>query len=190
MSFLGITPGHGSRYALERSLRARADDDRFAKYMLDHGTWFQGRKLPDKYESLRGPMRACHMNSLTLALAYPDAFHYWTGIYSVAPRRDTLRWVTHSWLTDDDGGLVEVTFPTAQRFGGGGFLSESGEASAIPWMPPEHWAYVGCEFDPDFIRCFDEHWGLPVFDPVPRYIEGFERLMAVPYAKWPFDPSA
>lgn len=191
MSFLGIEPGRGARYALDKLLRSRADDDRFAKYMLDNGTWFQGRRLPDKYESLRGPYSKCHTNSLTLALNFPDAFHYWTGMYSVAPRSGVgTLWVAHSWLTDDSGQVVEVTFPTHDP-PGSGFLSEAGEGSAIPWLPPEHWAYVGCEFDPQFVDDFFHHWGLPVFDPPPRSgLEGFERLMAVPYSKRPFDPNA
>lgn len=185
MGFLGIEPGQGARFAMERFLKDRASkDDPVAAYLLEHGRYFQGRDRPSRYDHLVGPMMRCHDNALRVCVAEPTLKLY-TGIYMVGPHRGGDRWIYHSWPVDDDG-VVEVTFPTRLEPGEPGFLSDGGVRTDIPWQPPEHWAYWGVEFDPVFISEFGHEYGLPVFDLLSG--EGRRLVLSSAYSKRPFDP--
>ncbi len=165
-----IKPGEGATMALKRHLHACQARDAARKkpnwiyggacdLLLQHGTFFTGRELDATWEHLRGPKTRCHDNSLEAAEA-DRTLRYFTGLYVVAGDP-----CPHSWCVDADGELVEVTLPNATMRGERPMTARKRGGSQRPMLTPAHWAYVGVEYDVDFIRAHSNERGLPILDP-------------------------
>ncbi len=165
-----VPPGAGAKQALAKHIaqlhlnESRRADPAWSysgvgQLLLEHGTFFSGRELPDRWRHAAGSMGQCHHNSLEAALQEPE-LRYFTGLYMVG-----LRAIPHSWCVDDEG-LVELTYPTTVEAGQVACIAdEFGRATGVPWLPPNTWAYVGVEYDPAFVKEHADLRGLPIFDP-------------------------
>lgn len=159
-----LKPGDAARIALRKELEVRKANWRFhtvykgqGDLLLRHGTFFGGRELPDYWEHLRGERNKCHMNALA-AVQQDSSLRYFTGLYQVG------RVATdHSWAVDENGEVVEVTFPDREDPAGTMLL----DGHAIPWLPPAHWAYVGVELCREMVEWLVDYQGLPVWEPTP-----------------------
>lgn len=172
-----LPPGAAAQMALEKELELRAaGPGRGGKVYPNswdlvkrHGVFFEGRALPDEYAALRGQMTHCHVNAVTAAEQAPE-LRVFTGLYMVAGR---VAW--HSWCADPDTNLVEVTYPTAYVKGA------YDKHTKMPWQPPEHWRYVGLEFDTGFMRQWCEKHEIALLDPTDS-----EALL--PVLDYPYSP--
>ena len=183
-----IKPGQAAQQVARREMEARAGRHRYpppgkwygsvAEMVLKHGEMFGGRVLPDAYADVQGPLTHCHINALAAAQAHPE-LRLFTGYYVVG-----LEVSEHSWCVAPDGGVVETTYPTVTEPGA---MTTSGPGGPkVPWMPPQHWAYFGLEFDPAFVAAFEERTGcLPVLfaDDEPLFKPWVERALEKPYSK-------
>lgn len=136
-----------------------------ADLLLQHGTFFGGRDLPERWDHVRGPGGHCHHNSLDAAEAEPE-LRYYTGLYMVGRMAQP-----HSWCVDGDGLVCELTFPDQRLIdadGGpnGSLVDEFGRQTGIPWLPPSTWSYVGVEYSVAFVREHGDVRGLPLLDPL------------------------
>jgi hypothetical protein len=91
---------------------------------------------------------------------------------------------------DYSGGVVELTYPTAAA--PGSVIPFGSRQTNIPWLPPDHWAYIGLEFDAAFTRAAWANAGLPMLDPraecgEPWPIATPDTVFRHPYRKegWP-----
>lgn len=164
-----IKPGDAHRHAIMRELSTRAAREHGpwlykgeASYIMAHGQYFQGRVLPDAHDDLVGEMTFCHRNALAAALERPE-LRYFTGFYMVGRQVGQ-----HSWCVDPMGDVVEVTYPT-KGLEPGAMTAETLDGFAIPWLPPERWAYFGLEFDATFVSALLDRYGdwLPILDCDP-----------------------
>ena len=169
-----VKPGEGATRALRNWLHARQARDAITKkpwvysgmadFLLQHGTFFTGRELPDKWEALRGPLENCHWNGLHAAEADPS-LRYFTGLYVISGTPST-----HSWCVDQDGGMVDVTVANAAMRGDRPLTTAWHGGPLAPMLFPVNWAYVGVEYRPAFIRAHGDERGLPILDPY--WLEG------------------
>lgn len=188
-SFASLIPaGSGSRSALQRQVELNRDREQARprkgyRYhgandlLAAHGTYFNGRELPDKWRDLIGPEQRCHVNASNAALATPE-LRYFTGFYMCGGTA-----LHHSWCVDEDGGVVELTLRDTKSNEETGtprntwvFRAVDGGMGRIPWVPPVHWAYVGVEYDAAFAVKHGEIRGLPILDPVPMLYRASEEL--------------
>jgi hypothetical protein len=148
-----IPRGSGARQAIERELQRRIAIERTthptrlypgaASILSQHGQFFTGRELPDKYAQHQGQEGRCHANALTLVRAVPGV-RYFTGWYCIggAPK-------PHSWGVDEEG-VIEVTFPTRQD-NPLGLIYTQDSTGKRPWVTPDCWSYIGIELHPDVV---------------------------------------
>ena len=108
-----------------------------ADYILENADVFAGRVLPSEYRM--GEIKMCFKNAAELALADPSlTYHegYAVGRAGIP--------VLHAWCVDEDGGVVDPTWPT-------------------DGADPTEWTYLGCGFQTDFVcrvLVEKETWGV------------------------------
>jgi hypothetical protein len=142
---------HPNTVALKRELELRRERwDRPGYFyrgvgdlMLQHGTFFVGRELPDRWMSHLGTPNECFLNALAAAQAEPD-LRYFEGLYAAHGN-----YTPHAWCVDPDGGVVEVTWPTHN-------IERYHDVNGIPLLPPDRIAYVGVELHPELVEWFME----------------------------------
>lgn len=146
-------PAERSKGILRKALEARRDRWPHTGYLyrsgadllLQHGTFFSGRELPD--HSLKGTPNACFQNALERAEA--DAtLRYFEGVYATGYGG----FVPHAWCVDPAGNLLEVTMPTDPATVALGTDIVTG----MKLMPVETWAYWGVEFATAFVPAYWE----------------------------------
>jgi hypothetical protein len=148
--------------ALRRDLESRRDFwDRpgyhyrgVADLLLQRGLSLPGRVLPPEYEPLRGEGSACFLNALAAAQQDPT-LRYMEGRYTCgygSPR-------SHAWCIDENDELVEVTMPTS-----GDELAQYNTMAGLPYMPVEHWGYIGVVLTVELVAEHLDKLGLPIFD--------------------------
>lgn len=161
-----VTPGSGAatRLALERELEAWGNRRRLGPdyvyksggdFLREHGSYYQGRELPDQYDALTGPSRHCFANAL-LAVERDPTLRYVEGVYSTGGTHFT----NHAWAIDPSGGVVELTYPTKG-------LDGKFDAQGGPILTPEHWGYWGVILHPRLVQWAFEHIGMPNFERPP-----------------------
>lgn len=189
-----LTPGAAARGALERELERRRDawvDKPGYIYrgagdmLLRHGSYYEGRVLPDQHLHLRGQEARCYANALEAVQADPT-LRYVEGVYSTGASYYT----THAWAIEPDGSLLELTYPTRDLDG----YINGHVGMAI--MPPEHWAYWGVIVHPDYVQAHLDALGLPMLDRGPEKTdpramarEVLPDLRDNPFLKVPYDPN-
>lgn len=152
-----LKPGEGGELALRRELERRVTTWSHTGYLyrgggdyiLKHGSFYQGRALPDEYADLQGPMAQCFWNALTAAKSHPD-LRYCEGVYSTGSTSPT----PHAWCVGPDDRLVEVTFPTRD-----GQWEDAIDMKGMPIMAPEHHAYMGVIFRTELMDWFSDTYG-------------------------------
>lgn len=189
-----LAPGAAAKAALERELQRRRDAwvgregyvyRGAGDLLLRHGQYVPGRALPDEYAHLQGPVQACFDNALNAVLADPT-LRYMEGVYATG----TSYFTTHAWAVDQDGRLVEVTYPSRELEG------YHHGASRMPIMPPEHWAYWGVVLDIGYVREHHETLGAPLIDRGPETSDPMVAARGIdvrqqdeyPLLKVPYDP--
>lgn len=194
------TPATRNESALRRELELRRKlaltDARWADYhykgggdfFLQHGRFYAGRQIPERYEHLIGEEMVCFRNAAQAALAEPSLRYcegcYWTGFGFAA---------AHAWCVDPDGLLVEVTMPTDPAA-----LTRAKSARLhLPFLPPEHWGYWGVLLRPELALAHFERFptsSAPMFDRSPGEMTGAAAAIDVssphdfPVLKVPYDP--
>lgn len=152
---LGLPPGGGIRIAMELELRRRVEAWNrpgfayrgSADLLLQHGQYFAGRRTPDEYAHLIGPMGGCFENAVAACEAAPE-LRYFLGHYDTGGGHFT----PHAWCVAPDGGVVEVTLPTdIQRY--------AHVRTHLPFLPPDRYGYWGVELRPELVL-----WALDTFD--------------------------
>lgn len=170
-----VKPGEGSRRALANHLKVCSPREKgrphwrysgACAFLLEHGTYFNGRELPAELEHLRGSFRQCHLNALAAAEA-DTTLRYFTGIYMVSGAA-----CHHSWCVDKLDQLVEVTLPNATMRGENPVTAKTPGGYAAPMLTPAHWAYVGVEYDTAFVRLHQGERGLPILNPYNQGEDG------------------
>lgn len=110
--------------------------------LLRHGTFFNGRELPDQYSNLHGPAQECFTNAIEAAKA-DSSLRLFQGIYS-----DQDYFTSHAWLVAPDGGVVEVTYITREDQGKSLYRNGS-NTLGLKIGAPERIAYAGIEIHLD-----------------------------------------
>jgi hypothetical protein len=77
-------------------------------FVLQHGKGWRGQPLPSGYRLCK--LRRCGFNSTRLALRRPDLV-YVEG-YALT---DHYTYVGHSWVVDQAGNVIDVTWPNGSR---------------------------------------------------------------------------
>lgn len=140
-----LKPGQGVELSFRRELeRRRASWDRpgylyrgAGDYLLQHGRFYSGRVIPDRFEQFRGPGGHCFDNACLAAQACPE-LRYVEGVYSTGNAHP----MPHAWCIDPDGGVVELTAPTTN-------LERYHNEKGLPFISPERWGYWGVIFQPE-----------------------------------------
>lgn len=186
-----VTPGSGAatRHALERELEAWGNRRRLGPdyvyksgghFLKAHGSYYQGRELPDQYEHLIGPNRHCFLNALNAVLA-DSTLRYVEGVYSTGGSHFT----NHAWAIDPQGEVVELTYPTKDL--DGKFDSHGG-----PILTPEHWGYWGIILHPRLVQWTMDNIGMPNLERPPgdtsTGIADIQDAHDFPLLKVPYDP--
>lgn len=184
-----LEPGGGAKAALQRELELWRDERPLGggyayrsggDFLLKHGTYYQGRELPDEYAHLRGPTRRCFKNAVEAA-TQDSTLRYCEGVYSTGGT-----WFTnHGWCVGPDGGVVELTYPTTD-------LDGLTDARGGPILPPEHWAYYGVIHEVALAQFLMDTVGLPMLERPPgdvsTGIEDIADFHDFPVLKVPYDP--
>jgi hypothetical protein len=193
-------PADRVRRALINDLELRRKDERaaarFFSYayrgsadmILQHGRFFSGRAIPEKYVPLRGAPQNCFGNA-TLACEQDPELRYFLGVYTTGFGTPSL----HAWAVAPDNGVVELTLPTLPDE-----LAIAHSADLhMPFLAPEHWGYYGVQFRVELMRAYLKMTdGFPPFDR--SYAEVAERHSEdyadrpgddFPILKVPYDPN-
>jgi hypothetical protein len=186
-----VTPGSGAatRLALERELEAWGGRRRLGPgyvyksgghFLKAHGSYYQGRELPDEYDHLTGPNRHCFSNALNGVLANPE-LRYVEGVYSTGGSYFT----NHAWAIDRDNQVVELTFPTKD-------LEDQTDSRGGPILTPEHWGYWGVVLHPRLVEWCFGHVGMPNLERPPgdtsSGIRDYQDAHDFPLLRVPYDP--
>jgi hypothetical protein len=185
MSFLGgalnqLSASDRVKASLIADLELRRKDarlaERFRAYhykgsvdlLLQHGRFYPGRALPEEFARYRGRPNGCYGNALEAAKADPR-LRYCEGVYTTgfgSPR-------SHGWCIAPDGGMLELTMPTAPEE----LTGRRAEDTHLPFLSPDHWGYFGVIFDVAFVHAHwdDQNRGLPLFDRPPAEIDHSQR---------------
>lgn len=136
------------RKALELRVKLWPHGDNFlyrgaGDLLLKHGKFYSGRALPDQYKPLKGEMNGCFDNALDATAADPS-LRYCEGVYTTGAGHYTQ----HAWCLDPNGALLEMTYPTEPAL----IALATDYHTGRPVLPPEHWAYWGAVFHPDYVR--------------------------------------
>lgn len=129
-------------------------------YLLQHGKFYAGRQIPDRYAQLVGEESMCFNNALQACKA-DSSLRYCEGCYQTGHGYA----MSHAWCVDPDGGLVEVTLPTDPA----SIAIMRTHDEKIPFLKPEHWGYWGVIFDWRLIEHEFERFNAfaPLFDRSP-----------------------
>lgn len=111
-----------------------------ADLLLQHGRFWPGRKQPEQYRHLAGPMGECYWNALKACEA-DRSLRYVEGIVACGGSTFT----SHGWCVAPDGGVVDLTYPDEMA---GGTNVHTG----LPILPHEHWGYWGVFIRPELAR--------------------------------------
>jgi hypothetical protein len=182
------------KLALERELHTRIDafnrQGRAGEYLyrgagdllIQHGSYYTGRALPEQYRHLKGEQRECFWNSLGACEADPT-LRYVEGVFSSGAGVYT----THAWCIDPAGELLDVTMPTwdLSRYVDG--------LTGMGFMPVEKWSYWGCIFDTELVRWHSDNLGMPMLDrgAADKRFHGYidvDEEHDWPILKVPYDP--
>lgn len=164
--------------------------DGVADLLLQHGQFYAGRQIPERYAHLMGEESMCFHNAAQAAMEEPSLRYcegcYWTG-YGFAS--------SHAWCVDEDGALVEVTLPTdpetVRRMC---FRGHGPHDGTLPALNPEHWGYFGVLLTPELafahFEKFDSY--APMFDRSPGEMATARVDLTSPHdfplLKVPYDP--
>lgn len=175
-----LKPGQGAEMAVKREMQARIKKWTRTGYhyrgvgdfLLQHGVFWTGRELPDKYEALKGVPGTCYETSLAAAIADPS-LRYCEGVYSLVGED----FKGHAWCIDQDGEVVELTQPTDPET----VSKAHSRRTRLPFLPVERWGYFGCVFPAEYVtahreRYYDEQ-GYCLFD-LSAYEEGTQRELS------------
>lgn len=164
-----LKPGDGARMAVTRELEVRRkrwtrSDHHYrgvGDFLLQHGTFWNGRQIPAQYEPLTGPMASCYQNALEAAEADPT-LRYVEGVYAVIGQD----FHGHAWCLDADDQVVEVTVPTEPET-----VARMVTTNGTPYLPVERWGYFGAVINTAYVRAHRnalmEVNGLALFDLSP-----------------------
>lgn len=175
-----LKPGQGAEIAVKREMQARMKKwDRsgyhykgVGDFLLQHGTFWTGRELPDQYRSLVGPPGTCYETSLAAAVADPS-LRYCEGVYSLVGED----FKGHAWCIDSNDEVVELTQPSDPAT-----VSRARSArTRLPFLPVERWAYFGCIFPAEYVTAHRERYledqGYCLFD-LSTYEESTQRQLS------------
>jgi hypothetical protein len=186
-----VTPGSGAatRLTLERELEAWGARRRLGPdyvyrsgghFLKAHGSYYQGRELPDEYEHLVGVNRHCFLNTLNAVLA-DSTLRYVEGVYSTGGSHFT----NHAWAIDADNQVVELTYPTRD-------LEDKFDSRGGPILTPEHWGYWGVILHPRLVQWTMDTIGMPNLERPPgdtsSGITDIQDGHDFPLLKVPYDP--
>lgn len=134
--------------------------DGVADLLLQHGQFYAGRQIPERYAHLMGEESMCFHNAAQAAMAEPSLRYcegcYWTGQgYAMA----------HAWCVAPDGGMVEVTLPSDPET-----VAIMRTRVDLPFLTPEHWAYWGAIFTVELAREHMDRFGQPMLDRSPAEV--------------------
>lgn len=153
MSFLGGidlgTPASRNEQALRRELelrRTRKPHSGWGKVyrtgadlLLQHGTFYPGRDVPEQYRHLVGEVGSCYWNCMDAAEADPS-LRYCEGITAAGGGA----FLSHAWCLDPDGNVLDFTW-----FGA---VGQPDAYVGLPILPYEHWSYWGVVMRPELAR--------------------------------------
>lgn len=149
------TPASRNEMALKRELELRRTREPYsgwgkvyrtgADLLLQHGRFYQGRRQPEEYKHLAGPMNECYWTSLAACEADPS-LRYVEGVVS----NGVGSFVSHGWCVAPDGGIVDLTYPDEMAEGGLDYNTR------LPILPHEHWGYWGVILQPELVRTQEE----------------------------------
>lgn len=169
MSFLDgvLKPGQGAELAVKRELELRRSQwtqpgyfyRGVGDFLLQHGRFWNGNRLPEQYEQYVGPMGNCYENALAAAEA-DRSLRYVEGVYAVVGKD----FHGHAWCVNPDDRLVELTAPTDPAVVATAASAEDG----TPWLLPDRWGYFGAVLNTDYVRAHRDAYaddnGLAIFD--------------------------
>lgn len=166
-----LKPGQGAEMAVKREMEARRQNwtrpgyhyRGVGDFLLQHGTFWTGREIPEQYKHLVGVMGSCYANALA-AVQADSSLRYVEGVYAVIGRD----FHGHAWCIDQNDQIVEVTAPTDP-----GTVARTNSAEDhIPFLPVERWGYYGCAFPLAYVEAHRERYedtqGYPLFDLNPE----------------------
>jgi hypothetical protein len=171
-----LKPGQGVEIAVKRELetrRKRWPQSHLARpeyvyagvgdFLLQHGQFWTGREIPERYAHLKGSSGQCYANALAAAEADPT-LSYCEGLYSVIGEH----FKGHAWCVDEQGGIVEVTAPTDGPTIARARAHLPGGRGQLPWLPVERWGYFGAIVNTEYVRaCRD--WTEQEFNEVSLF---------------------
>jgi hypothetical protein len=165
-----LKPGQGAEMAVKREMEQRRRTwtrpgyhyRGVGDFLLQHGKFWTGREIPERYRHLVGPDGSCYANALA-AVRADSSLRYVEGVYAVIGRD----FHGHAWCIDQDEQIVEVTAPTDPAT----VARASSAEDHIPFLPVERWAYYGCVFPLAYVEAhrarYEDTQGYPLFDLNP-----------------------